>query len=111
MLAARHGRSAGRIDAAAAFVICSRYWLMPTDSQGIAGSSNDDGIFDQEVFDGGGAYRAFDIRLRAKSGACALGAEAGHGLWLRQGRQDLRLQDGYQQCRAAVEGRQEGTER
>src|SRR5258708_2262747 len=46
----------------------------------------------------------------ASRGANAVGAEARHGLRLRQGGQDIFLQDGHQQCRPAAEGRQESAE-
>src|ERR1700722_14352053 len=67
-----------------------------------------DAIFDKTPDGGSGARRAVGAGLCRDTDA--VGAEAGHGLWLRQGRQDLRLQDGNEQRRPAPERRQEGAE-
>src|SRR6266436_7729026 len=75
-----------------------------------AGRTEDDEIFDKDPIDCSRAYRADDVRVRASARADALGADAGYGLRLRQGGQDLFLQDGHQQCRPALEGREEGAE-
>src|ERR1700735_2083281 len=68
----------------------------------------DDAIFDKTPDGGGSACCAVGAGLCRDTDA--VGVEAGYGLWLRQGRQDLRLQDGDQQCRRAAERRQEGAE-
>src|SRR6266478_3658653 len=81
-----------------------------TISDWLPGRMHDDEIFDKDPFDRSRARRADDVGVCPGPRTDALGANAGHGLWLRQGGQDLFLQDGHQQCRPALEGREEGAE-
>src|SRR6185437_7111784 len=72
--------------------------------------NDDDDTIKQDPRSCSRAGRAHDIGTGGCGGSDALGAGAGHGLRLRQGRQDIFLQDGHQQCGPAVEGRQEGAQ-
>src|SRR3984893_14691314 len=88
-----------QVEGSMTFVICSNI-----------GEDDRDKNFNKKLLDGRGPECAGHIGVRASRRADTLGAEAGHGLWLRQGGKDVLLQDGHQQCRAALEGRQEGAE-
>src|SRR6266446_7146800 len=81
-----------------------------TISDWLPGRMHDDETFDKDPFDRSRARRADDVGVCPGPCTDALGADAGHGLWLRQGGQDLFLQDGHQQCGPAAEGREEGAE-
>src|SRR4029453_13207351 len=88
------------------FVICSKRGAR---GRMAVGRMDDDGHFNEDGFDGGRPGGVFAFRVCARRGA-SVGAEAGHGLFLRQGRKDTVLQNGHQQCRHAAERRQEGAE-
>src|SRR5258707_1041059 len=68
------------------------------------------GFFATDSFNRSRADRADNLGIGARHSSDAMGAGAGHGLWLRQGRQDVFLQDGHQQCRHVAEGREESAE-
>src|SRR4051794_8263800 len=75
------------------------------------GSMQDEKVFYQYSLDDGCTGRDADGGPRRGGQAGPMGSHAGHGLWLRQGRQDVFLQDGHKQRRTAPEGSKEGAQR
>src|SRR4051812_38599001 len=105
-------RSCRGIDGRLAFVVCWRSWFVqdagwppsvtPISDQLL--EMHDDEIFDEDDSGGGRADRARHGGKRPEGNADAMGAVAGHGIRLRQGWQDVFLQDGHQQRQGTAEG-------